>query len=162
MGREENFRCLAVLLVPMSRLLVILTLLAAAFPAAAGAQSPASRPSPSPAPPTRSPRRPPTSTARVDPNGTATTYHFEYGTSAGYGLVTPEADAGAGTDPAAVQAAIASLTRNTTYHYRLVATQAPCRVLRGADRTFRTATGRRSRRASRPPARARSSRAARC
>src|SRR3954447_3981629 len=74
-------------------------------------------------------------TGTVDPNGTATTYHFEYGTSTAYGLRTPEADAGAGDDPVDVQAALSNLTAQTTYHYRLVATGAEP----GADRTFRTA-----------------------
>ena len=46
-----------------------------------------------------------------------------------------------GTDPVAVKAAIASLTRNTTYHYRLVATNAERAISRGADRTFRTDPG---------------------
>ena len=42
----------------------------------------------------------------VDPNGPATTYHFEYGTSAAYGLTTPENTAPEGTEPVAVKAAI--------------------------------------------------------
>jgi hypothetical protein len=44
MGPDENFRRSAVLLVLMSRLLVILTLLAAALPAAARAQTPVEQP----------------------------------------------------------------------------------------------------------------------
>ena len=123
------------------RLLVILILLAAAVPAAASAQTP--------------PPEPPatvtgvadsvTETAAnlngtVDPNGSLTTYHFEYGTSAGYGLTTPENTASEGSDPEAVKAAIAGLTRDTTYHFRLVASN-PAGVSRGADRTFRTAPG---------------------
>jgi hypothetical protein len=124
----------------MSRLLVILTLLAAAFPAAAGAQTPAEPPVAVTGAADSLTETTANLNGSVDPNGTATTYHFEYGTSAGYGLVTPEADAGAGTDPAAVQAPITGLTRNTTYHYRLVATQGTVPVF-GADRTFRTATG---------------------
>jgi hypothetical protein len=81
-------------------------------------------------------------TGTVDPNGTPTTYHFEYGTTSAYGLSTPEKDAGGGADPVSVQAALANLTAQTTYHYRLVATGAAP----GADRTFRTAD------APRPPA----------
>jgi hypothetical protein len=140
-GPEGNFRAIAVLPVVVSRLLVILTLLAAALPAAASAQTP--------------PAGPPvavtgladtvTETAAnlngtVDPNGLVTTYHFEYGTSAAYGLSTPEDTAPEGTDPVAVKAAIANLTRNTTYNYRLVATNA-AGISRGANRTFRTDTG---------------------
>src|SRR3954454_12492473 len=74
-------------------------------------------------------------TGTVDPNGTPTTYHFEYGTSTAYGLRTAEADAGAGDDPVDVEAALSNLTPQTTYHYRLVATGADP----GADRTIRTA-----------------------
>ena len=140
-GPEGNFRAIAVLPVVVSRLLVILTLLAAALPAAASAQTP--------------PAEPPvavtgladtvTETAAnlngtVDPNALVTTYHFEYGTSAAYGLSTPEDTAPEGTDPVAVKAAIANLTRNTTYNYRLVATNA-AGISRGANRTFRTDTG---------------------
>jgi hypothetical protein len=80
-------------------------------------------------------------TGTVDPNGTPTTYHFEYGTTTAYGRTTPEAEA-SGDDPVDVEAALSGLTAETTYHYRLVATGADP----GADRTFRTAD------APRPPA----------
>jgi hypothetical protein len=33
----------------------------------------------------------------VNPNGTATTYHFDWGTTTDYGSSTPTQDAGAGT-----------------------------------------------------------------
>ena len=128
---DENFRCIAVLLVPMSRLLVILTLLAAALPAAASAQTPVEPPVAVTGAADSLTETTANLNGSVDPNGTATTYHFEYGTSAGYGLVTPEADAGAGTDPVAVQAPITGLTRNTTYHYRLVATNGTVPVFGG-------------------------------
>src|SRR5438874_6409012 len=38
-----------------------------------------------------------TLTGTVDPQGMATTYRFEYGTSSSYGLQTGEVDAGSGT-----------------------------------------------------------------
>src|SRR3954468_18829678 len=98
MGLDGNFRCLAVLLVPMSRLLVILTLLAAALPAAAGAQTPVEQPVAVTGAPDSLTETTANLNGSVDPNGTPTTYHFEYGTSAAYGLATPEADADAGTD----------------------------------------------------------------
>ena len=131
------------LLVAVSRLLLILTLLAAAaLPAAAGAQTPTE-----PAAPVATTGIADSVTettanlnGTVDPNNTVTTYHFEYGTSAGYGLTTPENTAPEGADPAAVKAAIGGLTRDTTYHYRLVATN-PAGISRGADRTFRSAPG---------------------
>ena len=125
----------------MSRLLVILTLLAAAFPAAAGAQT-----TPVPEPPVATTGAADTITdtaanlnGTVDPNGSVTTYHFEYGTTATYGQNTPENAAPEGTDPAAVKAAISGLTPSTTYHYRLVATNAVGAISPGADKTFRTA-----------------------
>lgn len=73
----------------------------------------------------------------VTPNGAATTYRFEYGTSDSYGLGTSERDAGSGTDPVAVSVPVAGLTSDTTYHVRLVATNA-AGVTRTTDRTFRT------------------------
>lgn len=78
-----------------------------------------------------------TVTGTVDANGGATTYHFEYGTSTSYGLQTLERDAGSGDAPADVEALLEALTPETTYHYRLVATNA-AGISRGADRSLRT------------------------
>jgi hypothetical protein len=79
-----------------------------------------------------------TLTGTVNPEGQATTYHFQYGLTTSYGSVTPSANAGSGTKNSAVAAMIASLTPNTTYHYRLVATNATGTTM-GADRSFKTA-----------------------
>jgi hypothetical protein len=76
-------------------------------------------------------------TATVDPNGRATTYHFEYGTTTGYGKHTGEASAGSGQSGRSVSATISGLAANTRYHYRVVATNA-AGVSRGSDRTFTT------------------------
>ena len=76
--------------------------------------------------------------ASVTPNGAATTYHFEYGTSDGYGLTTPDTAAGDGTSSVNVNAAITGLTSDTTYHFRIVATNA-AGTTRGTDKTFKTA-----------------------
>jgi hypothetical protein len=73
-----------------------------------------------------------TLTGTVDADGVPTTYHFEYGTTTGYGLTTPVRTA-TGTEPVNVQAELTGLTANTEYHYRLVAGAS-----QGADRTFRT------------------------
>jgi hypothetical protein len=73
----------------------------------------------------------------VNPGGAATTYQVEYGTTSSYGLTTAAADAGAGTDPVSVRVALGGLTADTTYHYRLVATNASGPA-RGADATFAT------------------------
>ncbi len=120
---------------------MILTLLAAAFPAAASAQVPLEPPVAVTGAADSITETAANLNGTVDPNGSLTTYQFEYGTTAGYGLVTPVNTASEGTDPVAVKGAIASLTRNTTYHYRLVATNAEGAISRGADRTFRTNPG---------------------
>jgi hypothetical protein len=79
-----------------------------------------------------------TLTGSVDTEGEATTYHFEYGTTTAYGLTTPQQSAGDGSEPVDVQAALTGLTASTTYHYRLVATNASGTV-EGSDRTLQTA-----------------------
>jgi hypothetical protein len=73
----------------------------------------------------------------VNPEGQATSYSFEYGTTTSYGSQTPTADAGSGTGAVAVSAPLASLTPNTTYHYRVVATNASGTTL-GSDVSFKT------------------------
>jgi hypothetical protein len=78
-----------------------------------------------------------TLTGTVDPQGTATTYRFEYGTSTAYGLQTPDTDAGSGTGAVDAAAALGGLTTDTTYHYRVVATNA-AGITRGSDHTFKT------------------------
>ena len=75
----------------------------------------------------------------VDPNGKATSYHFEYGTTTAYGLTSAGGDAGAGEDPVAVSVPVEGLSAGTTYHYRIVASNEG--DVTGADRTFRTASG---------------------
>lgn len=83
-----------------------------------------------------------TSTATVSgtviPGGADATWQFQYGTSTSYGLTTPSQALPASTTASAVSAPLTGLTANTTYHYRLTATNA-AGITRGADRTFRTA-----------------------
>jgi hypothetical protein len=74
----------------------------------------------------------------VTPNGQATSWYFEYGTSASYGTKTSAKSAGSGTGSAKVAASLTGLRRTTTYHYRLVATNASGTTF-GSDRTFSTA-----------------------
>jgi hypothetical protein len=76
----------------------------------------------------------------VDPNGTSTTWYFEYGTTTAYGLQSAGGDAGAGDDPVAVSMTVSGLSAGTEYHFRLVAVNADG-TERGLDRTFRTAAG---------------------
>ena len=76
----------------------------------------------------------------VNPNGAATTYHFEYGTSASYGSSTGNASAGSGSSAIAVNAALTGLASGTTYHYRLVASSSGG-TTNGSDATFTTLSG---------------------
>jgi hypothetical protein len=79
-----------------------------------------------------------TLTGTVDPNGRATTWYYEYGTSTGYGSRTAATSAGSGTTAKSVSTAVSSLRPGRLYHYRLVATS-DAGTSRGADRTFSTA-----------------------
>jgi hypothetical protein len=74
----------------------------------------------------------------VNPNGQATEYWFEWGTSQSYGHIvpSPHGNAGSGTEPRHVSASIAELEAGTTYHYRLVAKGGSTAY--GEDRTFTT------------------------
>jgi phosphodiesterase/alkaline phosphatase D-like protein len=65
-----------------------------------------------------------TANATVNPGGVATTYHFQYGTTSGYGHDTATHSAGSGTTAAAFSAALSGLAPGTTYHYRVVAVSA--------------------------------------
>lgn len=75
----------------------------------------------------------------VNPNGAATTCTFEYGTSTSYGSSVPCASApGSGTSGVGVSAALSGLAAGTTYHYRIVASNAGGSS-NGGDATFTTA-----------------------
>jgi hypothetical protein len=73
----------------------------------------------------------------VNPKGLATTYYFEYGLNRRYGSRTPDTNAGKGTKNVNAVANVGGLKANTTYHYRLVASN-PDGVTSGADRAFTT------------------------
>lgn len=74
----------------------------------------------------------------VTPNLRATTYRFEYGTSTAYGGLTPALNLAPGAGAVPVSAAVSGLAAGTTYHYRLVATNADGTAA-SADATFSTA-----------------------
>ncbi|MDP9294608.1 MAG: hypothetical protein M3O90_09340, partial [Actinomycetota bacterium] len=118
---------------------LLAVLLAAAFPLSAAGQAPNPQP---PAATTGAAeaigQTTATLTGTVNPNASATTYSFEYGTSSAYGLRTAEQAADDGDAAVTVKVAVAGLTPDTTYHYRLVATNA-AGISRGGDRTLRTA-----------------------
>jgi len=78
-----------------------------------------------------------TITGTVDPNGAATTYEIQYGTSSSYGLRSTARNAGAGTDPIAISVPLGGLTPNTVYNYRLQARNS-AGVVNSGNRTFRT------------------------
>ena len=73
----------------------------------------------------------------VDPNGKATSYHFSYGPTANYGMQTPNSTTGTGTQPVPVTRTLTGLAAGTTYHYRLVASNANGTDT-GLDQTFTT------------------------
>ncbi len=80
--------------------------------------------------------------AQINPLGRGTTYHFEYGPTAGYGtsLPIPDGDAGSGSVDVALSAPVGGLAPGTVYHYRLVTTNALGSV-QGTDHAFTTQSG---------------------
>ena len=77
--------------------------------------------------------------ATVNPNGgTVSECKFEYGTTTGYGSTASCSSLpGSGTSPVAVSASVTGLTANTTYHFRISATNAGG-TSKGSDETFKT------------------------
>jgi hypothetical protein len=73
----------------------------------------------------------------VNPQGQLTSYAFQYGTTTAYGEQSPLASAGSGTADVPVTANLSGLTPGTTYHYRVIATNASGTTV-GGDRTFAT------------------------
>ncbi len=80
-----------------------------------------------------------TMNASVDPEGFATTYQFEYGTSTAYGSKEPASpkSIGSGSEAVAVSENLANLLPNTTYHYRVVASNSEGTSY-GENQTFKT------------------------
>lgn len=83
--------------------------------------------------------------AQINPEGTETTYRFEYDTSEyssnaphGVSAPSPEASAGAGSGLVSVEAHVQGLTPATLYHFRMVATNAAHETAYGKDQTFTT------------------------
>ncbi|MBI3572397.1 hypothetical protein HY091_02615, partial [Candidatus Kaiserbacteria bacterium] len=73
----------------------------------------------------------------VNPNGVTATAWFEYGTTTSYGSSTATQSLAAGSTAVAVSAGITGLTANTTYHFRIDATNNGGTSL-GADNSFTT------------------------
>lgn len=73
----------------------------------------------------------------VNPEGSSTSYHFDYGTTNSYGSGTAEQGAGELTSNVPAYGSMQGLQPDTTYHYRLVATNTGG-VSVSTDKTFRT------------------------
>src|SRR5947209_6999861 len=74
----------------------------------------------------------------VNPNGSATTYYFQWGLTTAYGLQSTAHGTGHGSKPVAVRASARGLIPGTAYHYRLVATNRAGTAV-GVDHTFTSA-----------------------
>jgi hypothetical protein len=82
----------------------------------------------------------------VNPEGLSATYRFEYASDSAFkasgfamAIKTPLASAGLGSGPHPARAAIGGLTANTTYHYRLTASNSSGPA--SAEATFATTGG---------------------
>ena len=73
----------------------------------------------------------------VNPEGSDTSYYFQYGVTKAYGSQTAIADAGAGIHTVSVSLSVAGLQPLTVYHYRLIAVNGRGAAT-GRDRTLLT------------------------
>jgi hypothetical protein len=84
-------------------------------------------------------------TARVNPHNSAVTYQFEWGTDATYGSfvpATPTPLGFLGNSAHVITAPIASLQENSTYHFRISATNTETsQTTHGADHVLTTLSG---------------------
>ena len=80
--------------------------------------------------------------AQVNPEGSETTYRFEYGTSEAYTekIPVPDGPAGSGSARLTVQAHPQDLLPGTAYHFRVVLEGAGGTAVDGPDHTFTTQT----------------------
>jgi GH25 family lysozyme M1 (1,4-beta-N-acetylmuramidase) len=77
--------------------------------------------------------------ATVNPNGSNTVVHFEYGTTTAYGTSTSPISIGSGNTPLNQSDTVSSLTPSTIYHYHVVADNAGGTAY-GNDASFTTHT----------------------
>jgi hypothetical protein len=73
--------------------------------------------------------------AKINPNGSETTYQVQYGTTTSYGTTTTPTKLAAGRTPTAITVVLSGLQENTTYHWRLQATNA-AGTTTSVDQTF--------------------------
>jgi DNA-binding beta-propeller fold protein YncE len=78
--------------------------------------------------------------AMLDPDGLATTYHFEYGPTGSYGtsIPVPDGELSATFARQAVSVPVTGLKPSTIYHYRVVASNEAGGPVAGFDQTFTT------------------------
>jgi hypothetical protein len=74
----------------------------------------------------------------VNPNGTTTSYQFEWGLTTAYGVLGAPKSAGGGIKSLVIHETAAGLIPGTLYHYRLLAANKFGTTV-GADRRFKTA-----------------------
>jgi DNA-binding beta-propeller fold protein YncE len=70
----------------------------------------------------------------VNPEGSSTSYYFEWGKTTSYGSKTSEVSAGSGTSAVTASASLNGLEASQAYHFRLVAKGAT--TVEGADKEF--------------------------
>ena len=75
--------------------------------------------------------------AQIDPNGSTTSYYYEYGPTGAYGSRTPEVSLGEGESALSASAHVEGLAANSEYHFRVVAVS-EAGTEPGADTTFHT------------------------
>jgi hypothetical protein len=75
--------------------------------------------------------------AVLDPEGGASSYRFQYGTSAAYGSETAEESVEA-SGSVTVEAHVQELSPGAVYHFRVIATDAAHETIDSADATFTT------------------------
>lgn len=73
----------------------------------------------------------------INPNGSATTYYFQWGLTTAYGATSAVHSLKAGTTAVSVHLTASGLSPDVRYHYRLIA-QNSSGIAAGADRTFKT------------------------
>lgn len=74
----------------------------------------------------------------VNPNGKATSYAFQWGTTTSYGHETQITSAGAGTSFTSVNASLTGLRPGTTYDFRIIALRPSGTTVVGPNATFKT------------------------
>lgn len=78
--------------------------------------------------------------ATIAPEGTETTYHFDWGPTAAYGNRTPDATV-SGSEPQSVSVELSGLSVGSRYHYRVVAETGVGPAVTSSDQELETLNG---------------------